>query len=408
MAINVNNLSIDQARDYYLNYLNGTDDTGIGAQVAKSSRWQNFIDDWEKDSTDYDIDTDNLKGGAATGSVVLGGASALTSVGGALLGGDKGFISGYQNAKSGKFDWFKENSATKGTDGKIEGGSETGPGSTIHAVLMAVSAALGMASMFITRSAQKKSIEDQERVINATQKEFEYDFNAKMMEADQQKEYAAMQYENALSVIEENEGKAALSDAVSGALADSNKGLSQVAADQSSQIRNKTGQELTQIADDIFANGATIPNNVDEFSKKIEISDQMIPYSQQAVSVDKQNKIAMYLSGGAAVLSSLQCVMGMAMTGARWWNYIVYAAALAMAITTSVMSFQEAKKATEAQAKAELFEQNSALLGDSARAATEEAKVKQVEYDAYATDVANLSQSFGGTGGQVQTGNGLA
>ena len=418
MAINVDNLTINQAKDYYLSYLNGTDDTGIGAQVAKSSKWNGFLSDWESDNTDYEIDQKNLHSEAAGTSLGFGAASALGSVTGGVMGGGNSALAGAMNMKKGDFSFFSGDKpqfvnknltgADKYKKNNIEGGSETGPGSTAHAIIMAVSAALGMVSMFITRSAQKKSIADQNKVIQQTQKEFEYDFNAKMMEADEQKEFAAMQYENALAVIEENEGHAALSDAVSGALAESNKGLSEIAANQSSQIRSETGQELTEIADDIYANGGTIPNNVNEFSKKIEISNQMVPYAQQAVSVDKQNKIAMYLSVGSAAITGIQCAMGMAMTGVRYWNYIIYGVALAAAITTGIMAAIEAKKAAEAQGKAELFEQNSEMLNANAVSATAEAEVKQSEYDDFATEVSNLSQSFGGTGGQVQTGNGLA
>jgi len=419
MAINVENLTYDQARDYYLNYLNGTDDTGIGAQVANSSRWNGFLEDWKSDNTEYEIDQKNLKSGAAGTSLGLGAGSAVGSVVGGFLGSGStngSFFGGIAKAKGsgGKSLFGKESGLVKDSEtGKLtkpEDGDNmgSGPGSTPHAIMQAVSAAMGMASMFITRAAQKKSIADQNKVIQQTQKEFEYDFNAKMMEADQQKEYAAMQYENALSVIEENEGKAALSDAVSGALAESNQGLSEIAAHQSAQVRSETGQELTEIADDIYANGGTIPNNVNEFSKKIDISNQMVPYAQQAVSVDKQNKIAMYLSIAGAALTGLQCVSGMAVSGIQYWNYIIYGAALAMAITTGVMSAIEAKKAAEAQGKAELFEQNSEMLNANAVSATAEAETKQAEYDGFAADVANLSQSFGGTGGEVQTGSGKA
>jgi len=418
MAINVDNLTYDQARDYYLNYLNGTDSTGIGAQVAQSSRWNGFLSDWEQDSTDYDIDQKNLHSGAAGTSLGLGAGSAATSlVGGVLGSGSKNgsFFGGIAKAKDtgGKSLFGKKSGLEKGADGKLTKGKDgdnmgSGPGSTVHAIMMAVSAGLGLASMLITKSFQKKSIDDQNKVISKTQKEFEYDFNAKMMQADQQKEYAAMQYENALAVIEENEGKAALSDAVSGALVNSNQGLSEVAANQSAEYRSETGQELTNIADDIYSHGGTIPNNVTEFSKKINISDQMTPYANQAVSVDKQNKIAMYLSAGGAVLTTLQCVMGMAVSNIQWWNYIIYAGALAMAITTGVMSAIEAKKATEAQTKAEQFAVNSEALGVQARVATEEAKSKQTEYDFFAQDVSELSQAYGGTGGEVQVGNGLA
>ena len=412
MAINVDNLSYAQAREYYMSYLSGNDDTGIGERVKNSTKWNGCIGDWnheyESDNTDYDIDNKNLKSGAAGTSLGLGAGSAATSLVGGFLGSGStngSAFGGVLNAKSsgGKSLFGK---TAENAEGKDNMGS--GPGSTVHAIMMAVSAGLGMASMFITRAAQKKSIDDQNKVIKATQKEFEYDFNAKMMQADEQKEYAAMQYENALAVIEENEGKAALSDAVSGALTNSNQGLSEVAANQSAEYRSETGQELTSIADDIYSHGGTIPNNVNEFSKKIDISDKMLPYANQAVSVDKQNKIAMYLSAGAGVLTTLQCVMGMAVSNIQWWNYLIYGAAMAMAITTTVMSYLEAKKATEAQTKAEQFAVNSEALGVQARAATDEAKSKQSEYDFFAQDVSALSQSYGGTGGEVQTTSGLA
>ena len=404
MAINVDNLSYDQARDYYLNYLSGNDKNGIGEQVANSPKWNGFLSDWEKDSTDYDIDQKNLHSGAAGTSLGLGAGSAATSVVGGMLGKNSTNGSFFGSIKGAKKDGLS--SITDKSKDSSDIGS--GPGSLTHAIMMAVSTGLGMASTLITQAYQKKSIADQNKVIQQTQKEFEYDFNAKMMQADEQREFAAMQYENALSVIEENEGSAALSDAVSGALADSNQGLSEIAAHQSAQIRSETGQELTEIADSIYANGGTIPNNVNEFSKKIEISDQMVPYGQQAVSVDKQNKIAMYLSGAGAVLSGLQCAMGIALSGTNVANYIIYAAAMAMAVATGVIAFKEAKKATEAQTKAEMFAANSETLGVNARAATQEARAKQSEYDSFAVNVANLSQAFGGTGGEVQTGNGLA
>ena len=423
MAINVDNLSYAQAREYYMSYLSGNDDTGIGAQIDKSTKWHKCLDDWKleysSDNTDYDIDNKNLKSGAAGTSLGLGAGSAATSLVGGFLGSgsnNKSFFGGLLNSKSSdgkslfgkKSGWEKQEGSRKLVESEEGDQMGSGPGSTIHAIMMAVSAGLGMASMFVTRAYQKKSIDDQNRVIKATQKEFEYDFNAKMMQADEQKEYAQMQYENALDVIEKNEGKAALSDAVSGALANSNQGLSEVAANQSAEYRSETGQELTEIADDIYSHGGTIPNNVNEFSKKVEISDKMIPYANEAVSVDKQNKIAMYLSAGAGVITTAQCVMGMAVSSIQWWNYLIYGAAMAMAIITTVMSIIEAKNATTAQANAEQFAANSEALGAQARTATVEAESKQSEYDLFATDVSNLSQSYGGTGGEVQVGSGLA
>ena len=81
MAINVDNLSYAQAREYYMSYLSGNDDTGIGAQIDKSTKWHKCLDDWKlehsSDSTDYDIDNKNLKGGAATASLGLGAGSAI-------------------------------------------------------------------------------------------------------------------------------------------------------------------------------------------------------------------------------------------------------------------------------------------------------------------------------------------
>ena len=408
MALNVDNLTFEQAHDYYVAYQNGDDKTGIGAQVAQSPKWKDHLKDWETDATTYDIDKKNLHTDAATTSLAFGGASALTAGANQLMSG------GSSNSLLGKL-FGKGKGGEKAAEETTEESSKeskTGPGTLVHCILTTASATLGLISTSVATALQKKSIEDQNKVINATKKEFLYDFEGKIQEADEQKEYAMMQYENALAVIEENEGEAALSDAVSGALSESNQGLSEVAANQSTEIRDKTGKELTELSDSIYENGATIPNNIEEFNQKKAISDQMIPYAQQAVSTNKQNKIGMLLAGAGAAMSTMQAVSGIAAAAAqspvKTWMVALYAVALGMSIATAVMAVIEAKKATDAQTKSEGFAADSEILGANADMAVAEANAKQSEYDDAAEMTAELSQAYGGTGGKVTSGNNLA
>ena len=453
MAINVNNLTYDQAKDYYLNYKNGTDDTGIGAQVAKSSRWKGFLEEWGKDETDYKdedgkslFDKKNLKAGAAGTSLGLGAGSALFS----LLGGGGGLLKGLFGGLTGggggilsklfggnkttstdapaatkkkaeeekKLEESDEKKSEESEEKKLEESDEkkseteeskdenkSGPGTLRHAIMTSVTAAMGMASALITQAAQKKSIAAQDKAIKATQKEFEYDFNAKMMEADAQKEYAAMEYEEAMGIVAENEDKASKSDAVSSALANSNKGLSGVAADRSAVVREGTGKDVASITDDVLANGGAIDNNINEFNEKAELSAQMVPYGQEAANIDKQNKIAMTLSTVGALMTGKNCISGMMASGKNVANYLIYGAAAAMAVTTGVISVSESKKAAEAEAKAEMFTTNSQMLYDNALAATAETEVQQAEYDGLTADLTELSKSYGGKPGQVEPGD---
>ncbi|MBQ6516064.1 hypothetical protein IJI31_02680 [bacterium] len=477
MAINVNNLTYDQAKDYYLNYKNGTDDTGIGAQVAKSSRWKGFLEEWGKDETDYKdedgkslFDKKNLKAGAAGTSLGLGAGSALFSLlggGGGLLkglfggltGGGGGILSKLfggnkttstdapaatkkkaeeekkleesdekksEESEEKKLEESDEKKSEGSEEKKSEGSEEkkleesdekkseteeskdenkSGPGTLRHAIMTSVTAAMGMASALITQAAQKKSIAAQDKAIKATQKEFEYDFNAKMMEADAQKEYAAMEYEEAMGIVAENEDKASKSDAVSSALANSNKGLSGVAADRSAVVREGTGKDVASITDDVLANGGAIDNNINEFNEKAELSAQMVPYGQEAANIDKQNKIAMTLSTVGALMTGKNCISGMMASGKNVANYLIYGAAAAMAVTTGVISVSESKKAAEAEAKAEMFTTNSQMLYDNALAATAETEVQQAEYDGLTADLTELSKSYGGKPGQVEPGD---
>ena len=453
MAINVNNLTYDQAKDYYLNYKNGTDDTGIGAQVAKSPRWKGFLEEWGKDETDYKdedgkslFDKKNLKAGAAGTSLGLGAGSALFS----LLGGGGGLLKGLFGGLTGggggilsklfggnkttstdapaatkkkaeeekKLEESDEKKSEESEEKKLEESDEkkseteeskdenkSGPGTLRHAIMTSVTAAMGMASALITQAAQKKSIAAQDKAIKATQKEFEYDFNAKMMEADAQKEYAAMEYEEAMGIVAENEDKASKSDAVSSALANSNKGLSGVAADRSAVVREGTGKDVASITDDVLANGGAIDNNINEFNEKAELSAQMVPYGQEAANIDKQNKIAMTLSTVGALMTGKNCISGMMASGKNVANYLIYGAAAAMAVTTGVISVSESKKAAEAEAKAEMFTTNSQMLYDNALAATAETEVQQAEYDGLTADLTELSKSYGGKPGQVEPGD---
>jgi len=400
MAINVDDLSYSQAKNYYLNYLDGKDSTGIGAEVAKSARWKQFITEWNSDDdTTYTDDkaqenvalhSKNSSAWTLTGGIASAGTSAA-----GLFTGKNNVVDVLNQPKGEKLD------ATQTGD--------WGPGSTFHAAMMAVSAAIGLAVGTAGVNTATRARDEQAKAVKQYEADLAYDFEAELARADAEKEAVAAQYEAALDYVEAQEGQAALSDAVSGALSSGNRGLSQIAATRSSQTNAETGEELTKMADEMMVSDEGYieslgPKFTELQTKSADLNEMGTKFGQIA----NQNKWGMYLAAAGAALTIAQCFLGMTLSGVQWWNYIIYVGAIAMAGITAVKTFKEGKNQAVAHDSALQFATDATAMGDNASRASTEAAAYSSEYYDYVNEVSEMSQGFGGTGGQLTNDTGLA
>lgn len=349
MGININTLSVSQARQYYLDYNNGNECGLTDIQYRNlCTRFKNYIDLWDQDETSYNqspqdrLDFDADDAGVKAGPMVRDGIAAGAGIA-------VGFNKVSDSALNFKLKGATGLDSTKG-GGKLVGKNDvaatksTTAGNKVNGLLL-VAAALVLANALIAKS-QNTNADAAEACLEAQEllDEEQIKLAKQALEMEKkQKDMESMQ-ENAIAINEE--GQSTIGD-MEGAY---NYYYSKIKDGTATQndIMMMRGLQLAMGNKQIETNKATEGVNAEivtlgeelykGVSENIEVSDELVDY---VASFDKATRNAaiaqgamMALASAGGLITATKCfVRASALAGSLFgsWAAVLYVAAGAAA-----------------------------------------------------------------------------